>query len=455
MEIILYSFPKEPNSTAQPASDGGLPVQGRLREPSSIEAPAIEFQNVEPVYNYAYIPIWNRYYFIEDWTAMLPLWLASMQVDVLASFKAEIGASTQYVLRSASQFDGRIIDTSYPIIADAESIISTTIVDTPWNFSAGCYVVGVRGEFTQFYSFHPALINPFFEFIFSDAYADALYPGWPSTYPEIKVLLNPMQYISSITWFPFQYIGAGTTSIAVGWVQYPGGADAVEEGGIFHFDPISFTIPRHPQSESRGTYLNIAPFSRYQLFFPPWGGIPIDPSIAAASSSIQAEISVDMRTGSAVLDAKSDSGLLLARASAQLGVSCEYSQIVSPGFGVGNLAATAFNAASSVVSGNYLGALGGVLTSIADATLSTIPAANSLGTSGGASSLVGKAALQAEFLNVASEDIQHRGRPLCQAVQISNLSGYVLCANAEISIAGTYDERRRITQFMEGGFIYA
>lgn len=455
MEIILYSFPKEPNSTKQPADGSGLRVQGRLREPSSIESPAIEFQNVEPVYNYAYIPIWNRYYFVEDWTAQLPLWLASMQVDVLASFKSEIGASTQYVLRSASNWDGRIVDTSYPTIAKSSVSTSTNWQALPWDLSGGSYVVGVKGDFTSFYIFTPAGLHSFFSFIFSDMYADEYFPGdWSTDFPELKVMLNPMQYISSITWYPFNLIGIGS-SMSIGWGSYPGGADRVPDNGMLELSAISFTIPRHPQAATRGEYLNLSPYSRYQLFYPPWGMIPLDSTVLVNAASISTQIRVDLKTGAATLDVSTDGGTLLSRMESHLGISCEYTQVVAPGYGAGNAAVAAAGVAGSIATGNYLGAANGVLTAIGDAVSAMIPSTNSIGSVGGVGSLAGKAGLQAQFLEITAEDLDHRGRPFCQLAQISSLNGYVLCANADLSCSGTSWERQRIIQFMEGGFIYA
>lgn len=452
MEIALYSFSKEPNSTAVPQSPGTA-VPGQLRESSSIQSPAVDFQNVPPDYNYAYIPKWSRYYFIENWTWDMGLWRAYMKVDVLASFRDSIGGSVQYVLRAASNFDGRIVDTSYPTIAENSAAVYTSWQALPWDLNGGCYIVGVKGDFTSFYVFSPSALSSFCEWLFSDDYADQYFPGWAEKFPQIKVELNPMQYISSITWYPFNFLGGGS-SLSVGWASYPGGADRVPDNGLFEPASISFDIPRHPQSE-RGVYLNLAPYSRYQLFYPPWGMIALDSTVLCNCNSISCAIHVDLRTGAASLDVSADNGLLLSRLEAQLGVSCQFTQITAPGYGAMNALGAAMGVAGSVAAGNYLGAASGVLTAIGDVASSMIPAANSLGASGGVNGLTGRAGLQAQFLEITAEDLPHRGRPLCQRVPISTLSGYVLCANVEIDCAGTLSERDEITRYMEEGFIYA
>lgn len=458
MEIILYQFSKPPNSTKQP-SGGGLSVSGELRDRCDIAAPSIRFGVVETatsltVYNYAYIPSFGRYYFIQNWEYDLGVWIGSMDVDVLATYKGIIGASTQYALRSASQWDGRIIDRSYPTIAQSDGSVSTSWQALPWDLNTGCYVVGVKGKLTDFFIFTASQMASFFEYIFSDDYADQYVPGWAEKFPELKAALNPLQYISSITWYPLRLLGSGA-SLTVGWANYPGGGEKVPENGLLDIPSINFQIPQHPQAAARGEYLNLSPYSRYSLFFPPWGLIALDSTILCNCSTVIADLHLDCKTGACTLDVTTDTGILLSRLESQLGITCQYTQVVSNGFGIGNVLMAGMSAAGSIATGNYLGAASGVMTAIGDAVDAITPSANSIGTSGGVNSLTGRAGLQASFLHITDEDLPHRGRPLCKRIQISNLSGYVLVANAEIdSPMATSAENQRIIDYMEGGFVF-
>ena len=70
LEIKLYTFGKRENSTARP--DGGVSFQARIWDGVGILSPQIVFSfqdnTTNPTaYNYAYIPDFNRYYFIRDW----------------------------------------------------------------------------------------------------------------------------------------------------------------------------------------------------------------------------------------------------------------------------------------------------------------------------------------------------------------------------------------------------
>lgn len=120
MTVVFYSFTKRPNSTKQPT--GGVSLTGvQIKEECSFTNPALKMSptimsgTFDPsLYNYCYIPSWHRYYYITDWKYLNGIWECYCQVDVLASFKTAIGATQSYIIRSASLYNGDIIDTFYP-----------------------------------------------------------------------------------------------------------------------------------------------------------------------------------------------------------------------------------------------------------------------------------------------------------------------------------------------------
>ena len=113
MECTFYNIGKKRDSTLQP--EQGTTVQVQLKAPCSITEPIITITTATaPVFTYAYIPSFHRYYFIREWTYRNAIWEASLTVDVLASFKTLIRGLTCYIDRSASNYDGSIIDTLYP-----------------------------------------------------------------------------------------------------------------------------------------------------------------------------------------------------------------------------------------------------------------------------------------------------------------------------------------------------
>ena len=119
--VRLYDLAKRENSTKRPTGDGTA-LSCILRRGSSAMTPTMEFDfgpDGNPLnYNYMYIPSFNRYYFIEDWVYIPGMWEAHLVLDVLASHKTEIGATSAYIERSASAYNGDIIDGLYPATTD-------------------------------------------------------------------------------------------------------------------------------------------------------------------------------------------------------------------------------------------------------------------------------------------------------------------------------------------------
>ena len=118
MKFVFYAFAKRINSTKIPGN--GHEVEGNIFEPCEILAPVliISPNNYNIRYNYVQIPEFERYYFIKSWEFSGGRYYAKCMVDVLASHKTQIGETTQYVLRSASNYNGYLIDTAYPVTSN-------------------------------------------------------------------------------------------------------------------------------------------------------------------------------------------------------------------------------------------------------------------------------------------------------------------------------------------------
>lgn len=90
MEILLYKTTNANNDLNKTISDK-VELVGALRDSSSIIAPSILIQSNPIGYNYAYIPDFDRYYYIKNITAFRKnAWLIDLKCDVLMSFKDEI-----------------------------------------------------------------------------------------------------------------------------------------------------------------------------------------------------------------------------------------------------------------------------------------------------------------------------------------------------------------------------
>ena len=152
MIVTLHKFSKRQNSTALPPANTGKNFSCQLKDETSFINPVLKFDPTTLVtgvfspsaYNYAEINYWQRFYYITDWKYINGVWEAYLTVDVLASFRSEIGNTTAYIIRSANSYNGDIIDTFYP--AKTNVSINKTSVACAWYGvapSGGSYVLGI------------------------------------------------------------------------------------------------------------------------------------------------------------------------------------------------------------------------------------------------------------------------------------------------------------------------
>lgn len=91
MEITLYVNHSEVNKIHKSIT-GGETLSGTLRNESNVVAPTIIIKHNNPTgFNYAYIPEFHRYYFINEITAIRTgIWTIKLNSDPLMSFSGEI-----------------------------------------------------------------------------------------------------------------------------------------------------------------------------------------------------------------------------------------------------------------------------------------------------------------------------------------------------------------------------
>lgn len=96
MQIILYKNDSEPEKVDKNLTDA-LTLAGSLRNTSEVINPAILIAipaGTLAGYNYAYIPLFDRYYYITDMTSNRDgLTTITMRVDVLMSWRTQIRAN--------------------------------------------------------------------------------------------------------------------------------------------------------------------------------------------------------------------------------------------------------------------------------------------------------------------------------------------------------------------------
>jgi hypothetical protein len=103
MNITFYKTKSETNKINKTLSDA-LPITGSIKDNTNIVSPTIKVQyNANLLtYNYCYIPVFNRYYFVNSVEIDGDILIISLSCDVLMSFKNDILSSKVRVIRSSS-----------------------------------------------------------------------------------------------------------------------------------------------------------------------------------------------------------------------------------------------------------------------------------------------------------------------------------------------------------------
>lgn len=480
VNVTFYTFSKKINSTARPT--GGAMIACNLKDSTTIISPSIEVQIQNPtMYNYCYIADFNRYYYIGDWAYFRGVWICNCNIDVLATYRTQIGASNMYVLRAAAEYDGNIIDASYPIKTEVtRNLAELTISGRATSLESGTYVVGIVNNDSDAIGAmsYYVMTNSQFKSLMQHMLGDI---GWTGSIQELgedllKTLFNPFQYVVSVNWFPVSLSSIMVTgpisSIPYGWWDIDG--IQCYRLGESQAAILEFTIDLqdHPQAAIRGNYLNYMPFSEYYLNIWPWGQVRIPRISTGASGAIDVKITIDLISGAAVLqflsvtatDARVPIG---GSVSAQIGVPIQIAQMGRDYLSILSKAediliggiGDAVSGIGSVLAGDISGTLetasqirplGGII----DAYESTMPSVQMGGVNGCMLNALMTPSITQIYHVIVSEDNECLGRPLCQTRQLSTLPGYQKILGPDISLAATDVEINDVNQFLASGYFY-
>lgn len=493
--VNFYTFSKRHRSTAVP-SGSGLQVTCHANEPLDVLAPEIildwqQEQGLPTVYNYAHISDFRRWYRITGWRNEGGIWSAALQVDALASWRTEINTNSVYVYRSASSYDGDVVDQLYPTVARYRRLKIS--LPRMWSLDAatpsiaqglGYFILGIIGDGqTKYYAFTQAQLETFLTAIYSPTYYNAVLGEFGAIeYPEAKVAIDPLQYISSIRYWPCGLMVPGTawslhttgsvSSIPIGPVTVTATAAVFTAAGMYpdqtsynttYYDlDISGSDFLHPQADDRGDYMQLAPFTAYEIFYPPWGLIALSPQDLLEADYLRLRITADIRSGTAELTLSAihtvnnqEREIIMVRSSAQVGIDCPLSHYVQPGVAKLGTLASVVGAGISLMTGNIGGALGGANAAIGSAVQGQIPHLSVVGSQASGSAMAGDPHLLVTHTYAANDDLAGRGRPLMAVRRLSTLSGYVMGDSDELAVACTEPELAEIRAALEGGMYLA
>ena len=488
MFVTLYSFAKERNSTSVP--DDGVykrEFDCIIKDPFTLTNPTLIFKlDSIPSEMYCYIPDFGRFYFIESWTFSQNRWIATTSVDVLGSRRDGILATTQYVLRSASQFDRNIADSYYP--AKSEYVFRKfSASEDFWVTNPADYtiIMDISGSgnstylyvftYSQFLSFSEYLLGST-EWLNLDQITDEI------SEQLSKMLFNPLEYVSSCRIYPIKYAsfvatvgGTQVSSIPFGWWSIPRSALRINKSTYQRNITINYNS--HPQSD-RGKWLNLNPYTIITAFYPPFGSfdIPTDALYSGSNDQtiIKTSIYIDLISGMGSLRIYNAVDTVVVHTSAKIGVDLPLfaqsfdtstnwatAAVVSGATALGGLDRDLVQNAKSVdVFGGKIyypninmDSISGAVKDFVSGFLTASTKIDRFGSAASTADYVNDPCIVVQYTMLVDDDNDKNGRPLAKKVLLSTLSGYTTCQNPHLVMIGyTPTENDAVNAYLANGF---
>lgn len=490
-KIDLMNFDKKNNSTKIPsASHPRYTFNCAIKTPSSITNPIIEIGSTEkdfkPFYNYAYIEKFNRYYYITNITYDIGYWTLILSVDVLGTYKNDILNSRQYVKRSSSQYNPYLIDTMYHTFRDvtnecyykSDSITrmlrynsgnDTWVVTSMQDIQLknGAFLVGIVGDNSTGVTYYIMPSATFRELL------DKVFKIVPVNLGDLEgymanSLINPIQYITICRWYPIMPLQSNTGTynytryINIGGYQIDLGHNDtfcyVLDNKMIEKFRFRITLPSHPDVVVGATdYLNYNPYTEMNLYFQPFGNIPID--MTKSTDELIVYWYVDYCGGVSNLDIRNSLDVPIYTDTCEYGVplplaSMVYdwkSALISGGLSwlkntlpTPDYTLTGYDRELStlisedeyrqlLIDSGYTPKNTNTLDNLINITNASLGQLQTKGSSGSFLAYnMDLPFVYGCFNRICDEDVEKFGRPLEKVVRLDQLQGYIICANASL-----------------------
>ena len=445
MTIYTWSgFSKRINSTKQPAAASGTQRTVLLKDGCDVKAPVFTLNTLDMSINY--VNAFGNYYFAEVKNLDGHRSEIRCTLDVLATFKSNIGGYGCMVERSAGAFDDKIFDPMiYPTGEIVQSAASEGDLLTSWDDN-GSYVVTIVGkQGLERYILTLAQVKSAFNTFFDDDFTqyldhNNLFQGVEEAIQALFVASsNPSQYVKSVMWFPFDMSGTGSEEPYFGYV--PGGATVSKARVGLEANTI-ITIPARYYNDYRDYDSR---FTSCTIYLPGYGAIDIDAK--HLQKQISVFYSVDGTTGAGEI-------ILYADNTVIAGLSCQMGCNVAVGGITGtNVISGIAKAATNALTLNAEGVMGGLSQAIEDRLQ---PPSVALGASGNRYNLINRGFVQATVTRLGSSEYPTAtsGRPTWKNLTLGGLSGYIKCSNASVPIPGDGAEQQAVNGYLNAGFYY-
>lgn len=458
MVVTLYTFSKRRNSTARPS--GGTGVGVNLKNPTSKFSPTFLVGTINPT-GYTYLKWDDRYYYIDDIIYTRDHYYELVcSLDILATYKDNVLASTAYVAYSSSNFSSHIVDqrlsTVDTLFYDTEA--SQLITDGVDVLNQGTYIINyVTSRPTYGGSGLSWLSTSTATQLLSTLSTDG-FKNWLESFP--KQLQGAYDALLSAIAVPFTwYTKPDANAPNIFLAGYDTGIKANRPSPRVVYK-TSVSIPWQ-----YADFRNIAPYTSLLLFLPAYGFVELNPNDYIGKTQITVELTIDGIKGDATYIVDK-----LFRADTSFGVPINIGTIKTNAVGtVGSTLATAGSIGGAIAASL---ATGGISTAsvFTAAAVSAAQSTNvyissqqrtvgSIGSNGGSSGIY---ASIGNWRNVYCMSLSHPtnvdptvftnalGRPCNKVLSLASLSGYVQTVGASVSIPNS-NFAAQINSLLDGG----
>lgn len=460
---LWTGFTKRRNSTKQPTGTGDAQKDCKLKEGTSLEQPVFVLDGQQHGYNYAQFG--GVYYYIDDVViAKNNITELHCSRDLLATFKAAIQASSQFVLYYTH---------ANTEIADRRLSLKASQVTQSDTGSFGflgknhCFALTIIGKSsTETFILTPAQIMALYDTDYQTAFDNSINGLTPVSGADAAAAIIDLvrwwsDYLKSAAG-AFNYAGTisenikscmilpvaagaigGTPNVSV-WI---GGINT----GIHGFrvtdrvftDTATVNIPWQASDWRR-----LEPYHEVYLYIPAVGLISLSASDLIGETALTVNVTMDVLSGDAIFEVKSSTKTVYY-CNTNLGTAYALgSSQTSAGQAVNALVG-----AVGLATGNPAAALGGAL-GIAN---SMKPTPTCIGANSGGA-----------ILGINADDIHcftvfHdttvtpssvsavQGTPYNGVMSLSGVSGYVQCMNASVDMDGLGNDKDIVNNYLNGG----
>lgn len=470
MQITLYSnFYKRQNSTLRPAS-GGTVKDVNLKRDCSISSPVFLLDGIDNSVNYV---LWqapgsfDRYYYVSDITLRNDnIYEVSCSLDVLATFKNDIGSTRAYIELAGDSSETMLPDLRLSQYLNKEILASTfnnSYLSNTYEYFLTCISTsGLGTPFATTYRMNAQnIVN------LSNLLYDNLIQSIQNDFGNVDSCLISLKKLpintSSIVSNAGQTVRIGKIAMTQGGITAVGDILADYVFSESHTATIPWRV---------SDFRNNNPYTSLHLYLPFVGVVELSPSDFIGTNEIKIETVYSLYTRQIsyrISRVELPNPQIIATYSGQFGYDIPVSTYQPNTSGalnatIGGIGATIAGAAAAYATGGAsaatLAAIGGGVTTIANTAMQLLHSTSSMNGNynGAGMELLGyKPILMLEYHDTVMDPGDYKatiGLPYAKTDLISNHSGFLKCVAASVSCDGFSSDRESINTYVNSGFFY-